>query len=891
MRLKRTPPPENPCSSSNLVSVALGRYAGAGMLLLLLILNHPEVNAQNNYYTRMAGTWANATTVWSTASHTGAACACTPGTSLGGSNTVTLYNSLTSAASLSAISGSAKITVQSGDTLTITTPTLTIGGSGNMVINAGGVKMLNGALAMSGGTAFINNGKTIINGNVTLSGSATLINNGSFIINGTLTTSGGASVGGSATIYVSGAVSGPGTTTVSAFPTTWGLTGNAMTSTHTNFLGTTDTVGISIRTNNAEKMHFFNNGSILFDTYTGTGNGLLLTGSTGLMTRLNFSGNATDVLMGNGTWGPAGNSSGWTLTGGVATSSNSVVIGSPIVGSASANMNVYGKLTTTGTLTANALTVDSNLVVNGTITSGGAITAPDLNIGQDIVTTNAPHKSMGIHFLSTLHVASGLVGIGTIAPAYPLDVTGDIHTTGTLHVDGSLNVSQLNVSSGLTTPSVTSSGTVEGGQLIADGSLLSSGRTESKGLFTADSDVVVNGNMTLSQGLKLGKALSCPTLVSGSVNADSVSAGAMAASNIFVSGLRQTGGVTLATDQNGFGQFSATSDLYIQSLPGQKQNTILNANSSGNVGVGTLSPQYKMDVAGPIHTNSTLLVDSNLVIGGNFVTQGGLNFGGSKTIAYIPAGGGNPEMFLFGDSANAARSNLRHMVPATLFCGSANLTTINGFNGTLVCGGYDAANTFHPLTMGFDGANGMIEYGGSMVLGPGGNTSGLLINYSCGRSVAICTGSSGGNVSLCTGSGGGNVFLGPTHIGTQIQTAGTINADAILTVSGKMVAQSCYITMNNWADYVFADTYKIPSLTEVEAYYKKEHHLPNVPSEKDVKETGIDVAAMDAILLKKIEELTIYMVEQNKKMNEMKVEQEKREDQLNKEIAELRKHH
>ena len=106
------------------------------ILLAMLFLVASTYSAQNNYYTRQAGIWSSTTGVWSTVSHTGASCSCSPGTSLGGSNVVYLYNSVSAVNTLSGISGSAKITVQSGDTLTITTATLTIGGSGSIAINA-----------------------------------------------------------------------------------------------------------------------------------------------------------------------------------------------------------------------------------------------------------------------------------------------------------------------------------------------------------------------------------------------------------------------------------------------------------------------------------------------------------------------------------------------------------------------------------------------------------------------------------------------------------------------------------------------------------------------------------------------------------------------------------
>ncbi len=72
----------------------------------------------------------------------------------------------------------------------------------------------------------------------------------------------------------------------------------------------------------------------------------------------------------------------------------------------------------------------------------------------------------------------------------------------------------------------------------------------------------------------------------------------------------------------------------------------------------------------------------------------------------------------------------------------------------------------------------------------------------------------------------------------------------------------------NWADYVFNKDYKLLSLGEVETYIQKNKHLPGVPSAEEVVKEGIDMATMDAKLLEKIEELTLYMIEL-KKENEM----------------------
>lgn len=76
-------------------------------------------------------------------------------------------------------------------------------------------------------------------------------------------------------------------------------------------------------------------------------------------------------------------------------------------------------------------------------------------------------------------------------------------------------------------------------------------------------------------------------------------------------------------------------------------------------------------------------------------------------------------------------------------------------------------------------------------------------------------------------------------------------------------------TSSEWSDYVFAPEYNLTKLPEVEAYINSHKHLPGVPSADEVVANGIDMAKMDAKLLEKVEELTLHLIEMNKKMIEM----------------------
>jgi hypothetical protein len=72
-----------------------------------------------------------------------------------------------------------------------------------------------------------------------------------------------------------------------------------------------------------------------------------------------------------------------------------------------------------------------------------------------------------------------------------------------------------------------------------------------------------------------------------------------------------------------------------------------------------------------------------------------------------------------------------------------------------------------------------------------------------------------------------------------------------------------------WADYVFAPDYKLMSLTQVAHFVKANHHLPNVPAASEIVKNGLNLGEMDAKLLEKIEELTLYLIEQDFKTNDL----------------------
>lgn len=102
---------------------------------------------------------------------------------------------------------------------------------------------------------------------------------------------------------------------------------------------------------------------------------------------------------------------------------------------------------------------------------------------------------------------------------------------------------------------------------------------------------------------------------------------------------------------------------------------------------------------------------------------------------------------------------------------------------------------------------------------------------------------------------------------------GTNEPPAKFSVNGKVLAKEVHVCTSPdcWPDYVFGENYKLMNLKELDAYVKANKHLPGVPSVSEVEEQGdVDLGQMNAILLEKVEELTRYVIDLQKQIDELK---------------------
>jgi hypothetical protein len=112
----------------------------------------------------------------------------------------------------------------------------------------------------------------------------------------------------------------------------------------------------------------------------------------------------------------------------------------------------------------------------------------------------------------------------------------------------------------------------------------------------------------------------------------------------------------------------------------------------------------------------------------------------------------------------------------------------------------------------------------------------------------------------------GNIGIGTSFPTEKLTVEGNISANGFITT------KKLTLTQIGWSDYVFAKRFKLRSLSSLETFIKQNGHLPDLPSAKEVEAKGISVGDNQALLLKKIEELTLYMIDMQKQIKKQAVE-------------------
>lgn len=317
----------------------------------------------------------------------------------------------------------------------------------------------------------------------------------------------------------------------------------------------------------------------------------------------------------------------------------------------------------------------------------------------------------------------------------------------------------------------------------------------------------------------------------------------------------------------------------------------------GNIGIGTTNPNHRLHVNG-----GDLFVQSS---------SGLIRFGydGSNEWQMATTGGGADLRWYTTPDGGTT------ITPRHYFSQNGNMG-IGGFSGPGVplgrldvigAGLNSATNTFllrnsnldTLLRMRDDGRMG-IGYNGSSY-GRTVNVGGSGVNFYTANEVGfggavfptdtslVMWSNSGANNYLILQPSWGNTGIGTyspnakLHVnGTQLigGTADRIATGYSLSVDGKIIAEEVKVQLSaSWPDYVFAKDYKLLPLDELEQSINKNKHLPNIPSAAEVEKDGISLGDMNKRLMEKVEELTLYIIDLNKKNNALAEKIEKLEAQ------------
>ena len=143
---------------------------------------------------------------------------------------------------------------------------------------------------------------------------------------------------------------------------------------------------------------------------------------------------------------------------------------------------------------------------------------------------------------------------------------------------------------------------------------------------------------------------------------------------------------------------------------------------------------------------------------------------------------------------------------------------------------------------------------------PGANHKDMYL-----RVLSSATGTNNRSMYFQTGLKDGTLYTRMTIRHDGNIGIGTTNPQAKLAVNGNILATEVKVKSDIFVpDYVFDPNYELPSLSEIEAYVKAHRHLPEIPSATDIKRDGLDLAEMNLLLLKKVEELTLHLIEERK---------------------------
>jgi hypothetical protein len=313
-------------------------------------------------------------------------------------------------------------------------------------------------------------------------------------------------------------------------------------------------------------------------------------------------------------------------------------------------------------------------------------------------------------------------------------------------------------------------------------------------------------------------------------------------------------------------RISNSNDIFYYSVwntasPNIALGATLGANSYflGKVGIGTPSPGNLLDVNGVASFGNLSSTGTQLLV------RGGTS--GSSMLTLLRSGTA-PAQFSFGLAGGglSVRDDNNSAIVANLFATPTTNSFYIGQMGTVMSDATTRNSLISATTVSSSlGSN--LSAGSLTIqsgLGTGTGTPGDIF-FSTGNRAATGTTAQSSAVRITIKADSGFVGIGTTR------------PREALSVNGNICSKQVKVEIINWPDYVFTAKYKIASLSQVKRYIDKNQHLPEMPSEKEVARNGVNLGEIAKVQTKKIEELTLYLIEKDKQVAEQR-EQNKRQD-------------
>jgi hypothetical protein len=273
-----------------------------------------------------------------------------------------------------------------------------------------------------------------------------------------------------------------------------------------------------------------------------------------------------------------------------------------------------------------------------------------------------------------------------------------------------------------------------------------------------------------------------------------------------------------------------------------------------NVGIGTLTPSTPLHLKGP--GSHILRVDGTspyISLYENTDYRGYLWSRGTTSIEVGSAAGTNLPVTI---SPNTVFNTAFH---SNGYVGIGIGTNLPDSRLEILGGQWDLSSTEGDFKIG--NATYRLKIG----VATGGGGAGDVRIYATGGTNRIILGAGTADVMAVNSAGGGSVIIG----GNFIPAAGYK-----LSIRGKLMCEEMKVQLTaDWPDFVFQDNYRMPTISELDKFIKLNHHLPGMPPAVEVeKNGGFHVGELQLKMLQKIEELTLYLIEQDKSIKQLKEE-------------------